>query len=250
MLLLDQYAYANPLRNTHPAEKALLALFTMAVAIFSKSIVNQLIIATVMSAVIVAFVKIPAKLYARLLVAMLLFAALGVIPMLVALGYHQGQGIKLMIDIEGVRPAALVLARSTAAVTCLLFLSLTTPLIDLIELLRYIKIPTVVIEIAALIYRFIFVLLAASMDIYHSQSARLGYSSFGSSLKSLGKLISMVFIKAYANSQALYIALVSRGYERELRVLNQEYTLNRKNLAGIVLAEILLTLLAIALEGY
>lgn len=73
--------------------------------------------------------------------------------------------------------AVRVMIKCFGAVSCMYFLSLTTPMVDLFTLLRKSIIPNFIIEIAELIYRYIFVLFDVSHRIHTAQDARLGYSN-------------------------------------------------------------------------
>jgi energy-coupling factor transporter transmembrane protein EcfT len=59
----------------------------------------------------------------------------------------------------------------------------------------------------------------------------------------------MVFIKAYNNSQALYLSLISRGYRGELAVISNEYSMSKTNIAVIIIIELILLGLALKLGG-
>ena len=56
--------------------------------------------------------------------------------------------------------AMLVLSRALGAVSCLYFLSLSTPLPELLAVLRRVHVPAIMVELAVLIYRYIFILLS------------------------------------------------------------------------------------------
>ena len=86
--------------------------------------------------------------------------------------------------------AVRVMIKCFGAVSCMYFLSLTTPMVDLFTLLRKSIIPNFIIEIAELIYRYIFVLFDVSHRIHTAQDARLGYSNLRVSYHSTAQLAS------------------------------------------------------------
>lgn len=257
MFLIDQYAYQNKLNKVHPGEKAIFGLLTMFAAIVAKSVAVQLVIFTMMVLVTLWLAGIPKKVYFSLLLFPLSFIFIGVIPILVAVS-SSNEGLIYSIKAfssyigitnQGISSTSITITRSMSSVACLYFIALTTPLIDLIELLKTIRIPKIIIELMTLIYRFIFVLIDASYIIYKSQNSRLGYSSISTSFRSLGKLVSMVFIKAYNNSQSLYLSLISRGYSGELTVISSKYEIDKRNIAAITVIELILIGLMIKLGG-
>lgn len=257
MFLIDQYAYSNKLKNVHPGEKVLFALLTMGTAIATKAIAVHAVVMVLMVVVTLLIAGIPQKAYLNLLLLPLSFIFLGVLPVLVVISYNdigyiyaiRILNLYLGITKEGFDTSTIIFFRSIATAMCLYFISLTTPLIDIIEMLKKIKLSNTLIEIMSLIYRFIFVLIEASVIIYNAQSARLGYSSIKTSFRSLGKLVSMVFIKAYNHSQALYVSLMSRGYDQELNVISKAYKLNKRNIIIITMTEIILIILSIVIGG-
>jgi len=97
-----------------------------------------------------------------------------------------------------------------------------------------------------LIYRQLFVVLDTAEKIYTAQNARLGYVNFKSSLNSMGKLLSYLITKSFSDSKRLYTALVSRGYDGELKVLDSNYRFSVKNL--LIIAAIDTALFVIALK--
>jgi cobalt/nickel transport system permease protein len=128
----------------------------------------------------------------------------------------------------GVTPAgaarALGLAlKALAAVSCLYFVSLNTPMVAFLGALRRLRLPPFFVEVMGLVYRFIFLLLETTRTISLAQRSRLGYGNLRSSFRCLGTLVSMLFVRSFIRADALYTALLARGYESELKVLEPKY---------------------------
>ena len=70
--------------------------------------------------------------------------------------------------------ARLVMARALGAVGCLYFLSLSTPVPELLDALRRARVPEVVGDLAVLIYRYIFILFATFRSMRDAAASRLG----------------------------------------------------------------------------
>lgn len=135
-------------------------------------------------------------------------------------------GLAFQFSAEGWRLALSTAARSLAAIGCLAFLALTTPLTDWAPLLRRIGVPAGVVELILLIYRLIFIFVERTLTGQRAQQARLGYSRFDRSLKSLGLLAGNVFQRGLAQARRLEIGLAARAYDGELRVLEPERALS------------------------
>ena len=83
--------------------------------------------------------------------------------------------------------------------------------------------PKLIVELMGLIYRFIFVLLETADTMITAQNSRLGYSSLSAGFRSLGTLVSTLFIRSYKRSDELYTALEARGYDGDLNVLEETF---------------------------
>jgi cobalt/nickel transport system permease protein len=154
-------------------------------------------------------------------------------------------GYSIGITFESLKMAGKLFLKSLGAVSCLYFLSLTTPIIQLISVLKKLKLPVIIVELMSLIYKFIFVLVETANKIYISQDSRLGYSSVKIGYFSLGKLISSLFIQSMNRSKALYTSLESRGYNGELTVLEQEYQTSYFKIISVILAGLVLATLSL-----
>lgn len=257
MFIIDQYAYSNKLKDVHPMEKIAFALITMCIAIASQSIAVHVLVMSSMVFMTLAAARIPRKAYLGLLLLPLSFMLISILPIFITISDNSIQylfSLKLLnlnwgVTRFGLHSARLLLFRSIAAVMCLYFLALTTPLLDMLEMLKKLKLPGLLIELMSLIYRFIFVLIEAAVVIFQSQASRLGYSNVRNSFFSLGKLVSMVFIRAYHQSQMLYLSLMARGFQGDLCVISNEYRLNQRNIILIVIFDALLIVLSLILGG-
>ncbi|KKM11338.1 cobalt ABC transporter permease [Clostridiales bacterium PH28_bin88] len=252
MLLIDQYAYANRFLHVHPAEKCFFAVATMTVCLFSRSPVTFLVVTMLMAGVTTMGAGIPGRFYAKLMLVPAAFLVAGVATIAISFDRNPAgflYAITLGEYTVGVRSRDLVVAtnlffKSLGAVSCLYFLSLTTPMVEIIAVLRRLKVPSIFIELMTLIYRFIFVLMETAERIHISQTSRLGYSSLRNSYVSLSRLFSTLFLRSYHRSHAMFTALLSRCYDGQLNVLESTYTLSKQNLAIIMVAELLLVALA------
>ncbi|MHB9093395.1 MAG: cobalt ECF transporter T component CbiQ [Eubacteriales bacterium] len=258
MLNIDGFAYSNKLRHVHPLEKAGFAFMTMFLCLgFSLPVISCIVI-LLMAIAIVGLAGIPGKVYFKLMSLPFSFLLIGVLTIAVSIstqGLGAGRlagitilGITIDLTYNGLITAGGLLFKSLGAVSCLYFLSLTTPAVEMVAIMRKLKFPSLFIELTDLIYRFIFVMLATADDIYTSQSSRWGYASLKNSMKSLGQLTAALFVKALHRSQTLFTALSSRGYTGQLNVLTPEYTVSVNNIFLIAIVESTLVVTAILLE--
>ncbi|MDK6688812.1 MULTISPECIES: cobalt ECF transporter T component CbiQ [Aerococcus] len=85
-----------------------------------------------------------------------------------------------------------LIIRALTAITVTFFFTLTTPLKQILQLMKQAHIPYVVIELVLLMYRFIFVLLDDVVVVYQAQNLRYGYSHPRVSIHSLALLAKVV----------------------------------------------------------
>lgn len=258
MLNIDSFAYTNRLRHAHPLEKAGFALMTMLLCLGFSSPVISCLVLILTAAAVMGRAGIPGKVYLKLMAMPFSFLLLGVLTIAVSvttkgLGAGRLAGITVWGVTIGLTDASLSTAgglflKSLGAVSCLYFLALTTPAVEMVALMRKLKFPALFIELTDLIYRFVFVMLGTADAIYTSQASRWGYASPKNSMKSLGQLTASLFVKALDRSQMLFTALSARGYSGQLNVLLPEYSVSPANVFLIAIIETALILTGILLE--
>jgi len=226
-------------------------MLTMVICITSPTIITPLIILILMAGAIVLKAGIPTRVFMKLLVIPFSFLLISVLTIAFSIstnpsGFWLAQNVNGFVI--GIRYPELIKAvhlffKSLGAISCLYFLALTTPITELITILHKIKVPYIITELMALIYRFIFVFLDTAGTIRRAQSSRLGYISMRSSYRSLSQLFSALLGKVFLKSRELYDAMSARCYTGEIKVLTKKYPVSLKNYFSIVALEIPLILL-------
>lgn len=112
---------------------------------------------------------------------------------------------------EGLERGMLVFARVFAGASLVLFLSMTTPVTDLLAAARRLRISPLFLELTGLVYRYTFVLAEEAISVMSAQKMRLGYRTFMSGLGSFGILSGKVFIRSYDRAERVTTAMRSRG---------------------------------------
>ncbi len=103
-------------------------------------------------------------------------------------------------------------SRIVGGMGTLLFFSLTTPLPELMKAARFFRCPAVLVEVALIMYRYIFLLFEEGGKIRHAQKARLGFCGFRTSLRSSGILGGMLVLRTYDRAERSFAAMRCRGY--------------------------------------
>ncbi|MDD2262927.1 cobalt ECF transporter T component CbiQ [Methanoculleus sp. UBA303] len=218
--VLEDFAQENGLRQTSTSLKLLIGLSSILLSVSSPAPVAPLLVAASMSTVILALARIPVRFYARLLLIPVSFAVMSIaVVLFITAGgavLLEVPGLPLAITADGVNLAVLLLARVFGGMCSLYFIALTTPMTEVFDILRRLRVPTVFIDLAMLTYRFIFILIEEAGQIYRSQVMRLGYGRFRESVQSFGMLSGALFLRTWESGEALVLAMDARCYDGRL----------------------------------
>ncbi|MCK7484444.1 MAG: cobalt ECF transporter T component CbiQ [Bacillus subtilis] len=239
-------------------EKFIFAITTLILCVFLSSPLISVTVLALNSLILIYKAKIKPDCYLKLMTIPFYFLIVGTVTILFTSITPDIKAIfsfnifyfELGITSNSLDQAANVFLKALASVSCLYFLVLTTPLTDIIHVLRKLKLPELFLELMELIYRLIFILLETAQKIYNSQNSRLGYSSLKNSFKSLGYLISNLFTLSFHRANQLFISLESRGYSGSINVLENEWKISLKNIFLILFAEIGLITMFIATKYF
>lgn len=143
---------------------------------------------------------------------------------------------------EGLARGFLITCRVIGGVSLILFLSLSTPAHKLLLAANWFRVPKTLIELALLIYRYIFVLLEETVTIRDAQRVRLGYRHWGQSLRSLGILGGSLVLRAYDRAERVFEAMLARGYTGTMTITYTEH-FGRKDFITAICLSIVLAIL-------
>lgn len=255
MLYIEQFVYSNKLRNTHPLERIIFALITMALSLIVSDWRIHILIILIMISLLIFKAKIDWGVILKLMTIPLGFLLLGVITIAIQISSRELDFLyfftffdyNIGITTGSVEMALKTLTVSLSTVSCLYFMALTTPMVELIYVLKILRVPESIIELMALIYRFIFVFINTAFNIYYAQQARYGHSSFKKSLNSFAMLFANLWGKAFFKSKNLLQSLESRGFEGNLKVLNPEYKFSIKNILFFGFLDLIIIILTLTI---
>ncbi|HJS30326.1 MAG TPA: cobalt ECF transporter T component CbiQ [Anaerolineales bacterium] len=134
----------------------------------------------------------------------------------------------LQISIPGLERFMSIAFKSWISVQAAILLASTTPFPDLLVAMRAIRIPGILVSIFGLMWRYLFVLADEALRLNRARAARSGNSG-NPEIKTGGKLswrarvaggmAGSLFLRAYDRSDRIYAAMLSRGYDGEIRSL-------------------------------
>ena len=230
---IDTSANLNPWRQKPLAEKGLLALGMLVIAVGVPSWQSALAVAAIMTGATLAAAHVDVGTWWKTITAPFGFLLIGVVTIALQVkGWHVG------LAPNGVQLAGRLAARAFAGLTCLLFLTLTTPATDLVVGMRRLGVPVEITDVALLMYRFLFLLTDTAADMNLAQAARLGHVSYRRHMQSLGLLIANLMPRALSRAQALEVGLAARGWHGDLVVLRPARRVSPFNMGVIAVLEL------------
>jgi len=155
--------------------------------------------------------------------------------------------LDLTISAEGLRRFLTIMAGSWLSVQVALLLAFTTPFHDLIDALRELRLPRILISIISFMYRYLAVLTDEGSRMLRARDARSaqGPGRGGGSIRwratVTGRMVGSLFLRAYERSERIYAAMQARGFEGEFRHLRT------RSLAGVEVVGLALVLALFAL---
>ncbi|HSA50289.1 MAG TPA: cobalt ECF transporter T component CbiQ [Yinghuangia sp.] len=247
MLPIDVAAHTSRWRRRHPVDKAVLAFGLLGAAIALPPWPGAVVVGTATLAVLLAGARVPPRRLWRAARAPLGFAVTGAATLLISLGGAHGVGFAE----NGAYRAGELLARTVAASLAVLLFAFTTPLSDVLPRLVRCGVPAAVVDVAAVMYRMVFLLLDTTARIRHAQAGRLGHATRGAEWRAVAGLGATVFVHAFARARRLQDGLAGRGYDGTLHVLvdgdpvsRRFVTLSLAFVAAVVTAALVITPLA------
>jgi len=236
--LLDDLALASPHREKSSRLKLALVAAALLVGVMSTSPVAPLFIALTMSFASIRLGKVPAGFYGKLLAPPLVFALLGTVVILLFFGSGPEifsislLGQSFGATAEGAELSILVLSRTISGTSCLFFLALTTPMVELFALLKGLRLPDSFVELSMMIYRYIFVFLEVAVGTTHAQAMRLGYDGLLRSIRSFSMMAGTLFIRSWEQGERLYTAMDARCYDGRLSLFEEKRRVEVQELLG------------------
>jgi cobalt ECF transporter T component CbiQ len=144
----------------------------------------------------------------------------------------------------GVQTAAFLLMRVSTSVSLATLLVLTTPWSDVLKSLSVLRVPDAIILILGMTYRYIYLLLRITGDMFLSRKSRVvGHQTGATERRMLGASTGVLLEKSLQLSGEVYLAMQSRGFRGHSHTL-QTFRMQPRDWAGLLIA---LSLAALAI---
>ncbi|GGG16059.1 cobalt ECF transporter T component CbiQ [Paenibacillus abyssi] len=228
--LIDTVSHTNKLRFISPMWKSGFAAALIVMAYLSHPVV-QLLIVGWMFIWTALYAGISVKLYSMLIGSSCLFYTASLPAILIefqaADSLAGAGGIVTLFSFahwtayvsdSGIHKAGILLIRIIACLSCFTFLMLSTPMSGLFQVMKKMRMPSIVLELMLIMYRFLFLLGETALQMYTAQRARGGHIGFRSKMNDMAILIVRLFGRTMHRYKALSHGLVARGFTEDIRM--------------------------------
>jgi len=133
---------------------------------------------------------------------------------------------ELIISLDGLERFVSIVVKSWLSVQVAIILVSTTPFPQILHALRWMKVPKLLVAVIGLMWRYIFVLVGEANRLLRARDARsgkvAGYPTGGMvawRARVAGGMAGNLFLRSLERSDRVYAAMLSRGYDGEVRLL-------------------------------
>lgn len=127
---------------------------------------------------------------------------------------------QINVTYSGIQVLLNILVKAWLSILSLIWLTSTTKLTHLLYALERLHFPHILVIILSFMYRYIFVIVDEIMRMKQARDSR----NFGGrkllQLRTMGNMIGTLFIRSYERSERVYIAMVARGFNGQVHVLD------------------------------
>lgn len=133
-------------------------------------------------------------------------------------------------SIPGLVRFASIALKSWISIQIAILLTATTPFPDILTAMRALRFPRLLVMIFGLMWRYLFVFADETMRLLRARAARSGATGnpefqTGGSIswraRTAGGLAGNLFVRSLERSERIYLAMLARGYDGEIRSLPQ-----------------------------
>ena len=240
--LLEDVAQTNGLREVNTWLKLAAGIGAIVLCLLSTGYAAPLLIAIILSFAILILGRVDIRTYAELFIVPLYFALMSAaVIVLISGGEHTLWSwnplpfLPLSLSRESINTGFFVFCRVAGGMSALLFIALTTPMTDLFVVMRNLRIPDFVVDLAMIIYRAIFFLIDQVRQIHGAQVMRLGYSGWRESITTFSVMCGAAFIAAWDAGDDLVRAMDARCYDGKFALLGENRPVEIQPLCALVL---------------
>ena len=227
-LSIDLLAQKSRLKNINPTLKFWTLIALLIISVASRNVFTGVFLIMTMLILAVFAGGLKLHYYMHVLTLPVSFLLIGALALLFEVSVEPRGiinlnvfGLWLCVTANAQIETTLIVSRAFGAVSCLFVLSLTTPMPNIIGVLRRARCPDIFIDLMYLIYRYIFILLSLHHQMHNAAKSRLGFRDYRTSLRSTGGIYSKLLVRSYQIGSKNFDAMESRCYDSGIKFLEQ-----------------------------
>jgi cobalt/nickel transport system permease protein len=159
-------------------------------------------------------------------------------------GYSLGIG-GMVVSRSGLLVFWNVMVKSMTAVLAVVLLSATTEVSKILQGLEQLKVPKVLVMLAAFTYRYLWVVGGEVLRMKRARDSRCYGGRWLWHSKVIGQMIATLFLRSYERGERVYVAMVSRGFEGQPAGFGKS-TFHTRDFLFVSTAVVWMTLLRLA----
>ena len=141
--------------------------------------------------------------------------------------------LHLVVSAQGLRAAGMLVLRVETAVTLTTALVFCTPWTHVLKALASLRVPAEIITMLAMTHRYVFLLIETANQMFESRQSRTVGILTGAQRRALaGRTAGVLLSKSIEMSHEVYLAMLSRGFRGEIRLLS-EFRMRARDYAGL-----------------
>jgi cobalt ECF transporter T component CbiQ len=141
--------------------------------------------------------------------------------------------LHLSISVQGVRTAVLLVLRVETAATLTTVLVLSTAWTHILKALRSLHLPAEIVTMLAMTHRYVFLLIETANQMFESRQSRtVGILSGAERRRMTTRTAGVLLSKSIELSQEVYLAMLSRGFRGDVRLLT-DFRLQPRDYLGL-----------------
>lgn len=143
-----------------------------------------------------------------------------------------------------------ILWKSWISVQAALLLTATTHFLEVLWALRALRLPAIMVTILSLMYRYLFVLVDEAQRLMRARDCRSatldarGGRSVWWRAQVTGRMVGTLLLRAFERSERIYVAMLARGYNGDLRTLSTPPMSRRDRQLSVIGGGLLLLIVA------
>ena len=123
-----------------------------------------------------------------------------------------GVAILALLQHDGLSMLIRILVKSNLCLLTMVLLSNTTPFAGILDVLRSLRIPPLLVTVLALMYRYVFLLIDQAERMGRARKCRTFAPRRGSRWKSAAGILGQLFVRSTERAERIYAAMAARGW--------------------------------------